>query len=354
MRAYTWEMLKAISRDKKLSTAEKNYKVKAYLNDYARRYFENSTSQSLKDIDLKKVDWKSLLSDEDFQNALKKARGKKYLNIPIYRPNRYFKPLTSKDGKFNFETLDEAEDVVADFVLESRHSSFAKAFCRGDKEIPCAIDSNMLDYIIQERMSCYIASSSDEQEIDYDKIISEKESIWLTLDRLVYDIQKSFNLPDGWQLFIIACILNPERIGKDLKIFRNVSKSVSIEKVNKKSLYLKIDKGVSESDLALMLEVFQVFLDYDIPTELLPSTTESNILARKLIKNKDLTHNKLAEKIYKDEYLAEDKTTNNYASHVTTNSRITKKIYRAKNRNLEYGNKILSGRKISEILSRYR
>ena len=353
MRAYTCEMLKKISRDESLTVKEKNHLITVHLNDFAKRYFKNSTAQSLRDINLKKVDWKSLITDEGFRARLKKVRGKKYLNIPIYRHGRYFRPLVGADGKFHFNTYEEAEDALIDHVLESRFSGYVKEILAGKKPVYSG-DETLMEYIFRERVSPEALVSAGEFEIDFYELEESKEPIRQMLDDLVSDIQKSFNLPNGWQIFIVACILNPDLIGGDLKIFRDISQSVEVEKVNKKSLNLRIDKGVRSEDLALMLEVFQVFLDYDIPTESLTSTSEQNIIARRLLSDKNKTHNMLAQEVYKDEYMAEDKENKTYALHTTTNNRITKKIHRAKNRNLDYSHKILSGRKIDEILARYR
>ena len=347
MRAYTYRSLKQITKET-VGKDEQNHLFVSCLNEIARRYYTFSTAKNIGDI--KDFDWKELIRNDEFKRKIKILRDKKHLNIPIYKNNKIVHLLRSEDDKFEFQDYYEGEAILTDYVLAMRVYRDCKN--KNSNEASIAVCKYVEDNYLTS--SCGIIAC-DDYECEDDEIRElekEKEEIYDIIYEGVSDILEYFNLPEGYMSFVVACILNPQKIGDKLKILNDYAYShVKVEKTDDKSLYLRIDKGVKKEDLQLLLEVFQVFLDYNIPIELLQSNTKQNIVARRAEQSK-LTHSEIAKKIYKKDYREENPDSDLALYHEKTNSRITKQIKRAKNRNLEYSEELLKGRKIEEILSR--
>ncbi len=310
MRAYIEDFLKSVKKLNK--TDEEKFKLIANQLDFdAKIYFEESRKRKLGDW--KSGDLKSIVSDKQFKKMILEARSEACLNIPLYDDC----PI------MNFENYDEAEDFLVNYVFET----WAKS---------------------NKNPEAFFSSRSTIEETIRNSAYTE-----------VSGIIEEFGLPDGWRTFVIAYILNPKKIGKNLKVIDDLNKRINVEKVDGKSLYLRIDKGVAKKDLDVIGDVFQVFLNFDIPTELLPKNTESNILAHEFEKSGDgkKSYRELAKDKYSKDY---QKETDDYPlttktmAHMNTTSRVAKKIKRAKNRNPEYRSDINNGQKIGKILSNER
>lgn len=303
MRAYIEDFLKEVKKSNK-SDEEKFREIANRLDFGAKIYFEESRKRSIGDW--KTSDLKSIVKDDDFKMLISKIRGKDCLDVPIYEDC----PI------MNFSDYDEAEDFLVAYVIN----------CWSGKH-----------------------NGHSSREVAEDVV---RNSVYVE----VSDLIEKYNLPDGWRTFIIAYILNPKRIGKNLKIVDDLNKRISVEGVNNKSIFLRIDKGVSKKDLEVIGDVFQVFLNFDIPTELLSKNTESNLLVHQFDNSGEnkKSYRELAKQEYSNEYEAEtmnDPLMTKTMAHMKTTDRIAKKVRRAKNRNPEYRSDINNGQKIGKILS---
>ena len=184
--------------------------------------------------------------------------------------------------------------------------------------------ANTYEEVEDELMSHIIFQNNlIEVKTDFNiKNVSEslKKELKTRINNEVARLICKYELPFGYRIFIIKCILNQNYLDGEIPIESNSGNKIRVLKSKEDRIVVEFIKVPSRDEIQNAVDIISAYLGYNVPAELLPKVNITE--TRNMCQDRDngMTYSEIAQKYYPQQF-ASDK--------VTATDRVMKRITRA-------------------------